>query len=328
VPTVAETAYPRLKNQIREKELTEIYTPTFEELNLASQHTRKGATKLGFLVLLKTFQRLGYFVAPTTIPNAIVKHIANCSALACPPDILKSYDTSGTRWRHIIIIRDYLSLFQILKQVKLRSTTQDKSIEASIQFLIDHQGSRKDWLNVVETEDDQIVKLLDLEWIPQKWWQLITNQKTKKSYPDCINRRYFEMCVFSQVMWELKSGDLYVEDSDAFADYRTQQISWSELAKIESLIEDRIKPVNLLDILTDTELWLNWTQYFRLLSGHDSKIQDSVSRYLAATFCYGCNLGSSQTANSLSNFDRKQMSLCQSTSHRVAILGESNLQDY
>jgi hypothetical protein len=72
------------------------------------------------------------------------------------------------------------------------------------------------------------VQLLNLEWIPHKWWQLITNQKTKKSYPHSINRRYFEMCVFSQVMWELKSGDLYVEDSDAFADYRTQQIDWSE----------------------------------------------------------------------------------------------------
>jgi hypothetical protein len=174
-------------------------------------------------------------------------------------------------------------------------------------------------------------------------------------------------------MWELKSGDLYVENSDAFADYRTQQVSWSEyeanidefgklvglpiepkafiahaknwllditqktdqsfpknqsvrleqgrpvlkrpkkkvdskkLAQIESMIEERIFPVNLLDILTDTELWLNWTQYFRLLSGHDSKIEDSVSRYLAATFCYGCNLGSSQTANSLSNFDRQQI---------------------
>ena len=106
----AETAYPRLKNQVREKELTKIYTPTRKELNLASQHTRKGATKLGFLVLLKTFQRLGYFVAPTTVPNAIVKHIAHSAALACPPDVLKSYDTSGTRWRHIVIIRNYLSI--------------------------------------------------------------------------------------------------------------------------------------------------------------------------------------------------------------------------
>ena len=247
-------------------------------------------------------------------------------------------------------------LFQILKQVKLRSTTQDISIEASIQFLIDHHLSRKDWLDVMKTEETQTIQLLDLDWIPNKWWQLITNQKTKKSYPDVINRRYFEMCVFSQVMWELKSGDLYVENSDAFADYRTQQISWAEyeanigdfgklvelpiepkefvahvknwllaltqktdqsfpnnqsvrleqgrpvlkrpkkkvdskkLAKIESLIEERIKPVNLLDILTDTELWLNWTQSFRLLSGHDSKMEDSVSRYLAATFCYGWNI--------------------------------------
>lgn len=61
-------------------------------------------------MLLKTFQRLGYFVAPTTIPSAIAKHIAHSAALACPPDVLRSYDTSGTRWRHIIIIRDYLSI--------------------------------------------------------------------------------------------------------------------------------------------------------------------------------------------------------------------------
>ena len=45
-----------------------------------------------------------------TIPNAIVKHIAHSAALACPPNVLKSYDTSGTRWRHITIIRDYLSI--------------------------------------------------------------------------------------------------------------------------------------------------------------------------------------------------------------------------
>lgn len=651
MPTKAETAYPRLKNYVTSRELTEIYTPTEEEFALANQYTKKGATKLGFLVLLKTFQRLGYFVNSDSVPSVIVSHIIKCTQLSVLPSCLKSYEQSKTRKRHIALIREFLSikpygvkarrtiirsmgqaaktkndladiinvaieelvhhhyelpvfntlvraskkvrgtidrafylqvrqhlnqescknldslfiipeavsytlwhelkqdpgrpilknlkalvwrlkwlsqlntyqnalshipnvklthfateamsldaarmkelepnkryalaaaliatqsagtlddlasmfirrmqkihvkakealnkyreeyqsrtdrlistfrdvivaystegeviqrfseiekalgenpdqllteceahlaytennyypflwrfyrshraiLFQILKQVKLRSTTQDKSIEASIQFLIDHQGSRKDWLDVTKTQEEQTLQLLDLEWIPKKWWKLITNQKTKKSYPDSINRRYFEMCVFSQVMWELKSGDLYVEDSDAFADYRTQQISWSEyeanieefgrlvdlptepkafvthvknwllditqktdqsfpnnqsvrleegrpvlkrpkkkvdsnkLAQIESLIAERIKPVNLLDILTDTESWLNWTQYFRLLSGHDSKIEDSVSRYLAATFCYGCNLGSSQTANSLSNFDRKQI---------------------
>jgi hypothetical protein len=475
VPTVAETAYPRLKNQVREKELTEIYTPTRSELNLANQYTRKGATKLGFLVLLKTFQRLGYFVSPTTVPSAIVEQIARSADVSCPTDVLNSYETSGTRWRHIIIIRDYLAIHPYQAQARriivksMAQASQTKNdladiINVAIEELVHHRYElpvfntlvraakrvrgivdrdfyrqvrqylnlescqrldslftisestaktpwqelkqdpgkpilknlkalvwRLKWLSELNTyqnalfhtpnvklkhfatEEEQTVQLLDLEWIPQKWWQLITNQKNKKSYPDAINRRYFEMCVFSQVMWELKSEDLYVEDSDAFADYRTQQISWTEyeanidefgklvdlpvepksfvahvknwllditqktdqsfpnnqsvrleqgrpvlkrpkkqvdskkLAQIESLIAERLKPVNLLDILTDTELWLNWTQYFRLLSGHESKIEDLVSRYLAATFCYGCNLGSSQTANSLSNFDRKQI---------------------
>ncbi len=110
MPTVAETAYPRLKNQIREKELTEIYTPTTEELNLANQSTRKGATKLGFLVLLKTFQRLGYFVSPNIVPSAIVKHIAQCAELNYSPDVLANYETSRTRWRHTDLVRNYLSI--------------------------------------------------------------------------------------------------------------------------------------------------------------------------------------------------------------------------
>ena len=264
-------------------------------------------------------------------------------------------------------------MFQILRQVELKSSTQDKSLEANIQFLLDHQNSRKDWLDVTKTEAQPTIQLLALDWIPPKWWSLVTNQKTKKAYPKRINRKYFELCVFSQIMNELKSGDLYLDGSDAFADYRAQQISWAEyqskiddfaklvdfpvepkafvaqvkdwllditrktdstfpqnqsvrlekqrvviqrpkkkldsqkLAQIETAIAERIQPINLLDILTDTELWLNWTKFFHLKSGHEPKIKDPIARYLATTFCYGCNLGPSQTANSLSEFDRKQI---------------------
>ena len=145
--------------------------------------------------------------------------------------------------------------------------------------MIDHQGSRKDWLDVIQIEENQTVQLLELEWIPQKWWQLITNQKTKKSFPNSINRRYFEMCVFSQVMWELKSGDLYVENSDAFADYRTQQIGWEEYeAKIDDfgrLVELPTEPKAfiahvknwLLDITQKTDQSFPHNQSVRLEQG-------------------------------------------------------------
>jgi hypothetical protein len=74
---------------------------------------------------------------------------------------------------------------------------------------------------------------------------------------------------------------------------------------IESLIKERLKPVNLLDILTDTEIWLNWTQFFHPISGHEAKIAHPTARYLATTFCYGCHLGPSQTARSLGDFDHR-----------------------
>lgn len=174
-------------------------------------------------------------------------------------------------------------------------------------------------------------------------------------------------------MWELKSGDLYIEGSDAFADYRKQQISWSDyeatvanygelvnlpvegkafvahlktwlsqvasqtdksfpknefvrledgrpiiqktnkkvnhekVKLIESLLKERLQPVNILDILTDTELWLNWTRFFYPISGYEAKIDQPIARYLTTTFCYGCHLGSAQTARSLGEFDHRQV---------------------
>jgi uncharacterized protein DUF4158 len=56
LPTIHDTAYPRLKSSISEKELNEIYTPTADEFDLAHSLTNSTAMRIGFLVLLKTFQ--------------------------------------------------------------------------------------------------------------------------------------------------------------------------------------------------------------------------------------------------------------------------------
>jgi hypothetical protein len=47
---------PRLFPAISEKELNEIYTPTADEFDLAHSLTNSTAMRIGFLVLLKTFQ--------------------------------------------------------------------------------------------------------------------------------------------------------------------------------------------------------------------------------------------------------------------------------
>ncbi|MGH0945176.1 Tn3 family transposase [Bacillus mycoides] len=270
------------------------------------------------------------------------------------------------------------TLFKILEASSLYSTHHDKSIEQAITFLLSHQHTRKEWISVVQIEKEGYYKrkmtpLLDLSWIPADWWKWLSPKRKKESIPEEVNRRHLEVCIFSQIMWDLKSGDLYIEGSEKYADYRKQLVSWEEfemhkpvfceqvnqpssgtefvnkmqqtlhmaaqdtnkafpnneqvrlekgeviirklkkkvypskLKELESFIYKKIEHINVLDMLADTEHWLNWTRFFGPVSGYDKKIENAVERYLTTVFCYGCNLGSKQTACSLGNIDRQQI---------------------
>lgn len=273
------------------------------------------------------------------------------------------------------------TLFQILRTVSLCSTNQDQGLVQAIEFLKANQHAKKEHLTTVHIEkkgklkkDWEITPLLDLSWVPDAWWRWLCPKRKKGTHPEQVNRRHFEACVFAQIMWGLKSGDLYIEGSEKYADYRKQLISWEEyeqnvsefcqkvnlptsgdafvkqmkakfqsiakktdtafphnkqvrvengevvigklkrqktppeLKKLESYIAKKLEPIHMLDMLADTEYWLNWSRFFGPISGHDAKLDDPVERYLTTVFCYGCNLGPTQTARSLGTMDRKQLS--------------------
>ena len=111
MPSIQDTAYPRLKSNPTDKELIRLYTPTTEELELARRVTSKPVTCLCFLVLLKTFQRLGYGVILATVPAGIIRHIVKSTQLPTSQQDLSQYDDSDTRRRHLTIIREYLQIF-------------------------------------------------------------------------------------------------------------------------------------------------------------------------------------------------------------------------
>lgn len=79
------------------------------------------------------------------------------------------------------------------------------------------------------------------------------------------------------------------------------------LRLLENLLTGRLEPVNILDVLADTERWLHWTRFFGPLSGHDAKLEDPRARYVMTTFCYGCGFGPTQAARSLQVMDRRQL---------------------
>jgi hypothetical protein len=86
---IHETAYPRMRSHPNERELVELFTPTPEELALAERHTKSHIAKLGFLVTMKSFERLGYFPAIETVPPSLVRHIASFVQLESVADRLQ-----------------------------------------------------------------------------------------------------------------------------------------------------------------------------------------------------------------------------------------------
>ena len=75
--SIERTAYPRFKRQFTTKELTDIYTPTKSEIAFAYATATGERNILNLLVILKSFQRLGYFPSLTDIPLKIINHIRN-----------------------------------------------------------------------------------------------------------------------------------------------------------------------------------------------------------------------------------------------------------
>ena len=262
------------------------------------------------------------------------------------------------------------TLFGLLDALPLRSTSQDTSVEEALRFLQASAGRTGEWLPTTQTKRvgtglTQQIPLRDLDWVPDGWWRLITDENRRERFPDRLKRRHFEACVFSQLILELKAGDLCIVGSDAFADYREQLVSWepyhervvdycataglpedgtafvehvrdwlegivqatdeafpdnksvridngeaiitrpprktesASVRDLEARLAQYMPEQHILDMLTDTEHWLHWTSPFGPISGHETKIEDPVVRYLATVFCYGSNLGPSQAARSL-----------------------------
>ncbi|MFJ3318604.1 Tn3 family transposase, partial [Herbaspirillum huttiense] len=258
--------------------------------------------------------------------------------------------------------------FKCLEALSLRSSSQDSSLLDAIEFLQQYRTSHREQLPCQESGINE----LDLEWMPDKWRMLVFGKRKDDSEPH-FHRKYFELAVFSSVTDELKSGDLYVEHSGEYDDYRSHLISWeqyeaevgaygemvglpvepekfveelkAQLRSLAKLVDERFpengyvdldqsgvvikrpersKPpegietidraitaemseASILDILTETEQWLDLHRFFGPLSGFEAKVDDPRKRFITTLFCYGCNLGPVQTARSVKGLSRKQV---------------------
>jgi hypothetical protein len=263
--------------------------------------------------------------------------------------------------------------FDILEFLQPMSTSTDKGLEHAIAFVLRHRHAKAARLSIIK-ESSEAKELLDISWIPPRWWKAVTGRHRRDVPVLTVDRKYLELCVLSCAVTELKSCDLYIEGSEQFSDYRDQQVTWEEYAQlaptycaqvgispdpetfvqelqtwlsetiratdaafptntslsiqdgepilrklekkpdpegfalIDRLLSERMPECSIVDVLTDTEHWLNWTSAFGPLSGLDSRLVSPRQRYITTTFCYGCYLGPTQTARSMASVDRRHVS--------------------
>jgi TnpA family transposase len=126
----SDTAYPRFKTHLTQAELEQFYTPTDEELAFCINATRLPTTQFGFLVLLKTFQRLGYFVLSNEVPEAIIEYIATIIKSRNDREGLHRYDQSEIRRNHLRLVRRFLDVKPFSSQGKtlLRVTLSETAL--------------------------------------------------------------------------------------------------------------------------------------------------------------------------------------------------------
>jgi uncharacterized protein DUF4158 len=107
---IHETAYPRIRSNLTDKDLRELYTPTADDLAFIRDATKAAVTALGLAILLKTFQRLGYFPVFDALPPRLIDHIARVMGTSHVESSLQQYEVSGYRWRHLPLIRTRLRI--------------------------------------------------------------------------------------------------------------------------------------------------------------------------------------------------------------------------
>ena len=96
--SIERTAYPRFKKVVSARELYEAFTPTPGETAWAMEMTRTEGNLLVLAVLLKAFQRLGYFPKLADVPAPVVVHVGR--RLGLGDDVVVAADSVRTLERY------------------------------------------------------------------------------------------------------------------------------------------------------------------------------------------------------------------------------------
>ncbi len=135
------------------------------------------------------------------------------------------------------------ALFTLLDTLGLEATSADRSVLDAVEFIRANRSRTGEYVPqrvTVERTDEHGTKAtvtlaLDIESFAGESWRKILRDA---DHPGRLMRRHLEVCVFSYLAAELRSGDIAVVGADSYANLHAQLMSWQECApKVEEFCE-------------------------------------------------------------------------------------------
>ncbi len=200
------------------KRVARIEARAKEELALIRERQRESTEALvdAFADVLGVLDRdLPNAQAGKLVKQAVARHgdvrelLASCEAIAA----YTGDNYLPLMWRFYRSHRS--TLFRLAGTLRLNSTTQDTSVLDALDLLLANE----------DRTGDQLSLSVDLSFASELWKRTVL---VRTPNGPRLARRHFEVCVFAALAAALKSGDVAVEGSDAYADYREQLLPWAD----------------------------------------------------------------------------------------------------
>jgi TnpA family transposase len=145
-------------------------------------------------------------------------------------------------WRHFRAHRSVM--LRLARVLEWESTSQSRTLLAGLEVALENESLHREW----------IAAEVDLSFASERWRKLV--RRAHHEGPP-TNRRYLELCVLSHMVNELRSGELCVVGSDAFADYRGHLLPWRECERrLPEYCAKLDLPANAQEFVAHLKQWL------------------------------------------------------------------------
>ena len=100
------------------------------------------------------------------------------------------------------------ALFTLVDALEMEPTTADRSVLDAVEFIRANRNRRGDWIEEKTThtrDGQQVTVAIDVNAFASAGWRKTLRAKDR---PGMLSRRHLEVCVFSHLAAELRSGDI------------------------------------------------------------------------------------------------------------------------